>query len=257
MTTNISEIKAEHDALKAQRELIDLDALTRQRDEAKAAAAAYQPPRGSYSTHSDERPLIQALGDAENILINMQSKARSLEKAIQPLQRMLSGQGRAAQAQADADMLKKRVANAHKAVEKAQGTVQTLQGLLADANATYALECDAAAKQMLTAAKAGRSGPATVTDRSKADTLESALTMARDELAEAETVHTAATQAHTAALSNLRVAQGDTARLSYELALRGFAMNVVEYRQLADADYLPGEDIEQRVLEIERAEAAY
>lgn len=255
MPAKMSHLKAELAALQAERAVIDLQALTQTRDEKRAAKVAYTPPLAQFSDQH-ERALNEAAGAAENALSSAQFQAAALDRPIHRLQAMLTAPARVTQAQVTADALAEQAALAGAKVAEAQSTLESLQGLLADASATHALERDAAAREVLASAKAGRARSAGGPDRSAVEALESALTMARAELAEAQAAHAQATQAHRDALGQLRSAQGDAARAVYELVLRDFAEAVAHFRKMTTRDYSPGEDLHRLVLKAERAAAA-
>lgn len=247
INADLSPLHAEFAPLQAEHDLFDLNALMQQRDQTKAAAAAYVPPRAFLGIDPQERALLQAASAAEAALRNAQLRVRELALAMQPLKAMLSAPARVTQAQAATAAQAELVTAASEAVTATQATVNNVLGLLADASATYALERDSAARGVLAAAKAGRQGTATLADRGEVESLELALSMAKAELTDAQSMHAAAVQAQAEADRTLRSAKADAARLALELGMRALAPTVSQYRKLANSNYKPGDDLLQLV----------
>lgn len=251
MATNPRKLKAliaakqaRFDAVHAELAGIDLETLQVQLDQANAARAAYVPPRAHIGVDRQERELSLAAGTAANALSNAQSRVRELEREMQRLTAATSAPARVAQAQAATAAQAELVTAASEAVTAAQTTVNNVLGLLADASATYALERDSAARGVLAAAKAGRQGTAALADRGEVESLELALSMAKAELAESQAAHAVAVQAHADANQVLKGAEVDVARLTFELARRDFALNVVQFRKAVGRSYKPSLDLD-------------
>lgn len=248
----LATLQAELTRLQAQRASIDLDTLQSQHDTAKAALAGYESVHVWHNQDLKAQDLSKAAGTAANALSNAQSQARALDQAMQPLHAMVNTPAHVVQAQAECLAQAEHAAAASEAVTAAQTTVNNVLGLLADASATYDLERDSAARGVLAAAKAGRQGTAALADRGEVESLELALSMAQTELAEAQSVHTAALQAQAEAIQALKGAEVAAARLIYALAKRDFALDVVQFRQAVGRSYKPGEDLMQLVHGLER-----
>lgn len=236
--------QAQLDAVHAERAGIDLDTLQAQHDQAKAARASYVPPRAHLGVDRQEQELSLAAGTAANALSNAQSRVRELEWAVQRLTAATSAPARVVQGLAAADTLAKSAVEAGKVVACKQETVLNLQALLADASATHELDHASAAQEVLAAAKAGRSVKVAPADRGTVNLLESALTLATAELAESQAAHSVAVQAHADANQVLKGAEVDVARLTFELARRDFALNVVHFRKAVGRSYKPGLDLD-------------
>lgn len=257
----ISQLESELAPLQAEYLGIDLEALTGERDQARAKfrsipvpSVGYQKPAHKRTDADDYADMLRlAWGDAENALSNAQSRASALEDQMAPLQRMLTAPGRLASAHAEVDALAAVAAASTENIAAAQSPVDRVASLLNAANADHAQAVDVAASHVLAAAKEGRAASAAATDRSKVDAFESALVMAQAELAEAQQSQAAAEQALQVAVKNLRAAESDVARLNLEFALRDVARVVAEYRKASGLDYNAAEDLRRHVY---RADAA-
>jgi hypothetical protein len=255
---HIKDLEIEFATLQAQFLEIDLDNLKTERDAARAAIAAHEV-RGSRGADPDWTLLSIAASAADNALSSGNDRARHLEDAMHPLRAMLSSPARVVKAQQDADSAAAALAAAAQDVAEGQATVDRLAAQLDTAKAGHALARDAAAKAMLDAAREGKTPPTGAIDPAQDDTqvetLESALAMARAELAAVQLPHDAAEQAHREALDMLQAAQRDAVRLEHECAMRDFAPFVARLRKATGQDYFPGNDLRRHVAAAERMTA--
>ncbi len=258
MTTRpatIADIEAELAPLQAEYDRIDIEAMTYLRDETKAIAAAYQQPCYKDGVLSDGMAESIAASAAANALEVAEIRARNLEDLMLPFKRLISAPARLDHAKSEADTAAKHIAASGDAVKVAQGTVDRLQALLGDANATYDAARADGARDLLARIKAGGTAPTATVNRDQVEALEAALSMARGELDEATAAHSLVEQEHQKAQDDLRSAQRDVSRLEWELALRDFAPVVATYRRMVDRNYLPGEDLRRHVSRVEAAAA--
>lgn len=257
---SIKELEAELAPLQEARARIDLDELTRQRDEAVAARKAYRTPAG-HADDRHERALSIAASAADNALSAARDRAVRLEADMQPLQSMLTASSRVTAAQRVVDSAAEQAAAAGEMVASAQQALDQLRKLLDEAAADHAQGLDEAAREALAAVKLGRAPAGTAADRSRVDALEAALKLAQDELNAAQAAHASALKPAEQAAEQLRAAQRDSARLHFELHLRTFAHLVVQYRaDIGDqrrflAHDFPADELRQLVGRIEAGEA--
>jgi hypothetical protein len=245
MQHNLKTLEAELTALELQIQAIDLEPLRQGVAAADTAFAAYQPARATGLVDSVESDLTRAVGEAQQALEHATNKARDLDRTARPLRSWLGAPNQVKALTDDADTAARRMADTAALVASASRTVEALQALTADAQAEYQSHCEASAKAILQAAKAGQAVAPTTPDRSHITGLESALVLALAELTSAEQAHSDAVAAHAEALRALGDAQTESAALLFEIEVRNFCEAAVTFND-ANGAFDP-DDLHERI----------
>lgn len=256
MTAHKTELESRCAELQHQIALIDMGALQQAVTDAKQAASVASANAPDPMLRRSEQQALLRLSGAENDLADARRQVDRLQSELRPLSAMLTGAARTAEAQPAVDAAAANVAAALAQVEQARQTVARLDEQLAGAQTAHATAAHAAALDLLAAARYGTPAAdapqGASAERVRIATTEHALSLARDELTQAEQVHVAATAELDAARETLQAAQRDAARLGLELALHELAPQVVAYRRLGGLER-PVEVFEKAIRAAERA----